>query len=154
MIVSVKRTSANDPDFRQLVELLDKDLWRRYPDTQDFFTPFNVIKEDGKVVVAYVDGSPAGCGCFRGMDDRKTVEIKRMYVKDEVRGKGIGKRIVGELEAWALEEGKTRAVLETGRNQPEAVALYKKLGYEETERYGPYVDSEASICMGKTLSVK
>jgi len=153
-MVSLNRTSADHPDFLFLVELLDKDLWNRYPDTQDFFEAFNVIKLDAQVVVAYVDDQPVGCGCIRAMPTQGTVEIKRMYVKDEARGKGIARKILGELEAWAVEEGKERAILETGVNQPEAVSLYRKLGYEQIERYEPYVDSEASICMGKAFARK
>ncbi|MDF2684160.1 MAG: GCN5-related N-acetyltransferase [Brevibacillus sp.] len=150
-MISLTRTSADHPDFGRLVELLDKDLWNRYPDTQQSFVAFNVIKLDAKVVVAYVDNSPVGCGCFRETEEEGVVEMKRMYVTDNARGKGIAKKILGELEEWAVEIGKKRAILETGTNQPEAVSLYDKLGYEVIDRYEPYVDSEKSICMGKVL---
>ncbi|KQL43604.1 hypothetical protein AN963_29665 [Brevibacillus choshinensis] len=150
-MISLTRTSADHPDFGLLVELLDKDLWNRYPDNQQSFVAFNVIKLDAKVVVAYVDNSPVGCGCFRERAEQGVVEIKRMYVDNEARGKGIAKKILGELEAWAVEMGKERAILETGKNQPEAVSLYDKLGYEVIDRYEPYVDSAVSICMGKVL---
>lgn len=150
-MISLTRTSADHPDFNGLVELLDKDLWKRYPDTQQSFVAFNVIQLDAKVVVAYVDGVPAGCGCFRERAEPGVVEIKRMYVKEEARGKGIAKQILGELEAWAVEIGKERAILETGTNQPEAVSLYGRLGYEIIDRYEPYVNNDESICMGKAL---
>lgn len=150
-MIRLTRTSADHPDFGYLVELLDKDLWNRYPNTQQSFLAFNVIKLDARVIVAYVDNSPVGCGCFRETAEPGVVEIKRMYADNEVRGKGIAKKILGELEAWAVEIGKERAILETGTNQPEAVSLYDKLGYKVMDRYEPYVDNEESICMGKVL---
>lgn len=145
------RTSADDADFRYLIELLDRDLWSRYPETQQLFDKLNKIKLEAKAVVAYQEGRPAGCGCFRVTEDESVVEIKRMYVKDEFRGQGIASAILEELERWAKEEGKRRAILETGNKQPEAIALYIKKGYVRTENYGPYIDSEQSVCMAKEL---
>lgn len=150
-MLELKRVSSDDSDFSYLVELLDKELWRRYPDTQQFYSTFNKIKLDASVVVAYYEGEPVGCGCFRETEDDNKVEIKRMYVKENVRGKGIAISILRELEDWAKQLGKQRAILETGTNQPEAIALYKKLGYEQTDRYDPYVESEDSICMAKNI---
>jgi putative acetyltransferase len=153
-MISIKRTSSEDPDFYSLIELLDKDLWNRYPETQQNFIAFNVVKLDAKVIVAYDDGRAVGCGCFRVTENESRVEIKRMYVKEANRGMGIAKLILMELEAWALEDGKLGAVLETGINNPEAISLYKKSGYEQIARYEPYVNNKDSICMGKALSVE
>jgi putative acetyltransferase len=104
-MISIKRASSENPDFCSLIELLDQDLWNRYPETQQNFIAFNVVKLDANVIVAYDDDSAVGCGCFRVTEDESRVEIKRMYVKEEKRGKGIAKLILMELEAWALEEG-------------------------------------------------
>ncbi|MNL69026.1 Acetyltransferase (GNAT) family protein [compost metagenome] len=98
-----------------------------------------------------MDGKPAGCGCYRDAGEGQTVEMKRMYVQDEKRGKGIASRVLRELEAWAKEAGKERAILETGLGQPEAIALYKKCGYRQIDRYEPYTDREDSVCMAKLL---
>jgi GNAT superfamily N-acetyltransferase len=148
-MIRLKRTSSNDRDFCDLIDLLDKDLWIRYPDTQQNFVAFNLVKLDANVIVAYDDDHAAGCGCFRVTENESIVEIKRMFVMAEKRGMGIAKSILLELEAWALEEGKVGAILETGTNSPEAVALYHKLGFERIENYEPYVNSEDSICMKK-----
>lgn len=150
-MVELKRTSSEDVDFETLIGLLDQDLERRYPDTRDFFQPLNKIKLGAKAVVAYEDGKPVGCGCFREAAENQTVEIKRMYVLDEKRGRGVAGQVLRELETWAKETGKERAILETGYGQPEAIALYTKNGYVEIERYAPYTDSEESVCMGKDL---
>jgi GNAT superfamily N-acetyltransferase len=70
-----------------------------------------------------------------------------MFTLPEHRGKGIGFKILGELEKWAKEEGYTRAVLETGYLQKDAIHLYQKAGYEITENYGQYIGVENSVCM-------
>jgi putative acetyltransferase len=154
IMFSLRRTSSEDRDFSHLIAFLDKDLWKRYPETQQNFTAFNMVKLDAKVIVADDEGNAVGCGCFRVTENKSVIEIKRMYVKEESRGQGIAKSILIALEEWALEEGEERAILETGINQPEAISLYKKLGYEQIENYGPYVNNNESVCMGKDLVKK
>ena len=146
----LKRTNNEDPDFIYLVPLLDKDLRNRYQDLQDQYDQHNVLVNVDTVVIAYVDGKPAGCGCFKQFDD-VSVEMKRMYVKPEYRRQGISSAILNELEAWARESGYTEAVLETGDRQDEAIALYKKQGYQSIPNYPPYEEMETSICMKKWL---
>jgi len=150
-MVRLDRVTPDHEDFQDLIKLLDQDLWNRYPDTQQFFAPHNKIKLDANAIVAYSGDSPVGCGCYRTMEDEHVVEIKRMFVKPEARGQGIALSVLTALEQWARDEGKRRAILETGTNQPEAISLYKKLGYEIIDLYEPYVDSEESVCMGKDL---
>jgi putative acetyltransferase len=82
---------------------------------------------------------------------QKTLEIKRMFVLPEYRGKGIASKILSELERWASELNYIQTILETGINQPEAIALYKKSGHEITKNYGQYIGMENSICMKKIL---
>ena len=94
--------------------------------------------------------SVAGCGCFKKFDDN-AVEVKRMFVKPEARGKGIAHYMLAGLEAWANEIGFDHAVLETGNNQPEAIRLYEKAGYTIIPNYGQYSGMETSICMRKKL---
>lgn len=105
-----------------------------------------------RVVIAYVNGTPVGCGCFRPMDDPGCIEIKRMYVTPGFRGRGIAKLLLSELERWALEEGFSESKLETGFNQPEAVSVYRKSEYQLIPNYPPYTDMKESMCMAKTLS--
>ena len=99
-------------------------------------------------MVCYLNNTAVGCGAFRAIDT-KNVEIKRMFVNPDFRGKGIASSILKELEQWASELKYTQTILETGINQPEAIALYKKMGYSVTENYGPYIGIENSVCMQK-----
>jgi len=150
MTIVLRRTNGVDPHFQLLVADLDKDLWARYPTIQQNFTPFNRIDESARVVVAYADDTPVGCGCFRAMD-KETLEIKRMYVKPESRGMGIAKSILSELEEWGKDEGFIQANLETGNNQPEALAVYGGAHYKQIPNYPPYTHIAESICMAKKL---
>jgi putative acetyltransferase len=150
-MITLKRTSADDPHFQLLVIDLDKDLWGRYPAIQQNFAPFNKIDQSACVVVAYAESLPVGCGCFRPMDEKDTIEIKRMYVKPNSRGLGIAKLILSELEKWGVDEGFTEAKLETGNNQPEALAVYSGAQYKIIPNYPPYTHIAESICMVKKL---
>jgi GNAT superfamily N-acetyltransferase len=147
----IKRTTVADRDFMTLVVDLDKEFWVRYPDTQQNFEPYNKVDQKARVVVAYVDDRPIGCGCFRPMAEAGTIEIKRMYVVPDARGNSVAKSILLTLEQWGREEAFTLCKLETGVKQPEAIAVYRKAGYKEIPNYPPYVDIGQSICMEKLL---
>ena len=131
---------------------MDKEFWVRYPDTQQNFAPFNYVDETARVIVSYDDDSPIGCGCFRPMKEKDTIEIKRMYVVPSFRNRGVGKMILQSLETWAKAEGFHRAKLETGIKQPEAIAAYEKSGYFRIPNFEPYVNVVESICMMKQLN--
>lgn len=122
----------------------------RYGELQLQYNPHNKLVELDTALLGYVDGKPAACGCFKVVDER-TVEIKRMYVDREYRGKSYSVALLQSLEAWAAELGYSRAILETGNKQPKAIGLYKKCGYSIIENYGPYVNMESSVCMEKIL---
>src|SRR5208337_4275680 len=106
--------------------------------TQQNYTGHNILTSDAKAVIAYDDGMPVGCGCLRETGTDRTIEIKRMYVAEKMRGRGIARAILQDLETWAAELGGNRAILETGVNQPEAIALYTGAGYGRIKNYGPY----------------
>jgi GNAT superfamily N-acetyltransferase len=150
-MVTVVRDNSSSPDFKKMVKLLDLDLTHRYGVEQSKYDKFNIIESLDTIVIAKVDGEAVGCGCFKQYD-KETVEIKRMFVKTEHRGMGIATRLLIELESWAIERGFSRAVLETGEKQKEAIRLYKKHGYRQIENYGQYVDFELSICFAKNLA--
>jgi len=144
------RTTSDHPDFRKMVNALDEDLYLRNGDTQKQYEQYNQIDKIKHAIVIYLEGKPVGCGCFKRFDDR-TVEMKRMFVLPEMRGKQLAARMLQELEKWAVEEGNTTAVLETGRRQVEAQRLYSLAGYSRTENYGQYEGMEDSICYRKEL---
>lgn len=145
----IRTTSAN-PDFMSMVNALDEDLNRRNGDIQRQYDQYNKIDHINHAIVIYVEGEPVGCGCFKRFDDQ-TVEMKRMFVFPQMRGKQLAARMLQELEKWAIEEGNTTAVLETGRRQVEAQRLYSIAGYFRTENYGQYLGMDDSLCYRKEL---
>ena len=144
------RTTSDHPDFRKMVHALDEDLYQRNGDTQKQYEQYNQIDKIKHAIVIYSERKPAGCGCFKRFDDQ-TVEMKKMFVHPAMRGKKLAAQMLQELEKWALEEGYTKAVLETGVRQIEAQRLYSVAGYSRTENYGQYVGMEDSICYRKDL---
>jgi putative acetyltransferase len=144
------RTTSKNSDFTNLVQLLDADLKIRDGEDHEFYAHINQTAILKNVIIFYIDDLAVGCGAFREIDE-KTVEIKRMFMLPDFRGKGIASKILLELEQWALELKCTQTILETGINQPEAIALYKKLGYSIIENYGQYVTMQNSVCMKKIL---
>lgn len=74
-----------------------------------------------------------------------------MFVLPEHRGKGIAFQILQELEKWAEELKYSESILETGKKQPEAIALYQKSGYEIITNYGQYENILNSVCMSKSI---
>lgn len=149
-MLRLTRTTSENPDFRTLVQLLDQDLAERDGAEHGFYAQYNKIALIRHAVVAYLDDQPAGCGAFKEYASN-TVEIKRMYVRPECRQQGVARAVLSELEKWAGELGYASAVLETGKRQPEAIALYERHGYEFTPNYGQYVGIENSVCLQKAL---
>jgi putative acetyltransferase len=150
-MIKIVRTNSNNADFHRLITLLDLEISTRYGDIQKKYIPYNKIDSLGTVVIAYNEDQPVGCGCFRYYDD-DTAEIKRMFVKPEYRGTGIAEQILLELEKWAVENGFSRSILETGIKQPEAIRFYLKLGYQKIDNYDQYVGYLNSVCMSKCLT--
>ena len=97
-----------------------------------------------------LDELAVACGAIRPLKG-DVAEIKRMFVRPEFRGQGFSRQILHELEARAWTLGFRQLLLETGKRQPEAIQLYESANYQRTERYGPYVDCQHSICFTKRL---
>ena len=144
------RTDSDNSDFRELVKLLDADLAIRDGVEHSFYAQFNKIDKIREVVVVYENNQAVGCGAFKEFAP-KVAEIKRMYVRENMRGRGIAGEILAELENWAKELNFTECILETGLKQPEAIALYRKSGYEIFPNYGQYEGIENSVCMRKVI---
>lgn len=150
-MIRLHRTDSSNGDFQSLVVLLDKDLAIRDGEDHAFYNQFNKIVNIRHVVVCYDVDIPVACGAFKKYD-KDAVEIKRMFVLPAYRGRGLGGIVLQELEKWASELGYPSCILETGKKQPEAIALYKKTGYAIIKNYGQYENVENSVCMKKILS--
>jgi GNAT superfamily N-acetyltransferase len=113
----------------------------------------------GHFVVGYLAGQPVTMGGWRlrtdpagaGLPGERPAEIKRMFVRRHVRGRGLGRLVLAELERAAVAAGVDWIVLETGDRQPEAVRLYRSSGYVLIDPFGVYADEEGSVYLGKPL---
>lgn len=150
-MISLLRTDAKNEDFIALVAQLDADLAERDGTDHSFYSQFNSIVGFKYAIVLYLNKKAVGCGAIKAFDSEK-MEVKRMYVSSETRGKGLATRILNALENWTAALGYKYCILETGKRQPEAIALYEKNGYARIPNYEPYVGIENSVCFQKTVS--
>ncbi|WP_029010127.1 GNAT family N-acetyltransferase, partial [Azospirillum halopraeferens] len=111
--------------------------------------PATLAAPDVRFFVARRDGTAVGCGALRVDDAAGYGEVKRMYVHPNARGAGIGRRLLARLEAQAAAEGLASVCLETGTEQPEALALYRAAGFRERGPFGGYPASPSSVFLEK-----
>lgn len=148
--MTIKRTDSSNKDFQNLVKLLDADLAIRNGEDHGFYDQFNKIDMIKNCIVIYVDEIPAACGAFKKFNE-ETVEIKRMYTNPDYRKRGLATAIVKELEIWAKELDYKKAMLESSREQNEALSVYEKSGYTRIPNYGQYIGIDKSVCYEKVL---
>lgn len=148
---TVKRTDSENHDFIELVKRLDADLAERDGSEHWFYAQFNKIDKINHVVVSYEGDKPVGCGAIKEYAPG-VMEVKRMYTLPTHRGEGVASQILSELETWATELKYETCILETGKKQPEAIALYKKSGYYIIPNYGQYAEVENSVCFEKRIN--
>jgi GNAT superfamily N-acetyltransferase len=150
--VVLRAVPYDDPVARLLVDRVQAEYTVRYggPDEAEV-DPAEFLPPEGLFLVAEVDGVPAGCGAWR-VHGPGTVEVKRMYVEPAFRRLGLAQLVLDELEATAAAAGHRAVVLNSGRRQPEALALYALAGYTPVPGYGVYADSPEGVFLGKDLT--
>ena len=149
--LDLREEPYDGPTAQQLIAQVQQEYVVRYggPDTAPV-DPQEFAPPRGRFVIGYLDVAPVAMGGLRLLDD-DTVEIKRMFVVPQSRGRGFARVVLARLEELAVEIGATRVVLETGLKQPEAMALYASEGYERIEGFGHYRDEPLSASYGKSL---
>ena len=134
--------------LRQYFDELD----RRFPGG---FDPGDAITADaaaydaptGVFLLARSGESAIACGAVAQIDE-VTAEIKRMWVHEQWRGRGLGSRMLGSLEQHALRLGHGRVILDTNSTLVEAIAMYRRAGYRDIERYN---DNPYALCWFEKL---
>lgn len=139
------------PVAQQLIAAVQDEYVVRYggPDETPV-EPREFAPPTGTFVIGYLGTRAVATGGLRRVDD-ETLEIKRMYVVADCRGRGLSRTVLAGLEDRARAMGATRVVLETGLRQPEAMALYESSGYQRIEGFGHYCAHELSVSYGKSL---
>ncbi|MEU6605005.1 GNAT family N-acetyltransferase [Streptomyces shenzhenensis] len=158
--MNIRPVSFDHPDALKLNDEVQAEYHLRYGDGGDAtaldasdFTP-----PRGVYLIAYDgNGRPVATGGWRSQDENGEgnedgdAELKRMFVIEEMRGRGLARRLLTTLEDDARAAGRSRMVLETGTKQPEAIALYVSSGYEPCTKFGYYRHHESSLCYAKPL---
>jgi len=144
--------SVESADAVVLIEAVQREYEVRYGSGDvselaiaEFASPHRIF------LVGRDDGEPVACGGLR-LVAAALGELKRMYVAPTARRRGIARALLRQLEDEARLLGASRLRLETGLNQPEAIALYESAGYQPTEQFGPYAGHVLARHLAKSLS--
>lgn len=144
-MITYIHTDCDSNAFKQLSKELDDELYKRYGKGQDVYSKFNIVSGPEHAIIA-TDGEVAiACGCFKKYS-ADVAELKRIFVKDNYRGKGIAAQIVKNALKLAKTYNYKKMILQTGSKQPEAMNLYSTLGFKRVENYGHYKDDDNSVC--------
>ena len=134
-LIAVRVENPHSPAGRWCLEQYYAELRDRFdagfdPATSSLPEAGEMAPPTGLFLIARLRGAPVGCGglILQGADP---AEIKRMWVAPDVRGLGLGRRLLSELERLARDSGATAARLDTNRNLTEAISMYRSSGYVE-----------------------
>lgn len=149
--VRLRALPYDDPLAQELVEQVQQEYVARYGGRDGAeVEPAEFVPPRGLFLAAEMDGEPVGSGAWRSVDDG-VAEIKRVYVAPAFRRRGLAQLIVAVLESSAAEAGCRSVVLNSGVRQPEALALYRQLGYGPVSGYGVYACAPGAVFLGKEL---
>jgi GNAT superfamily N-acetyltransferase len=151
-VATLRPVPYDDPVAQYLIEQVQQEYVRRYGGRDAAVVdPAEFLPPRGVFLVAEVDGVPAGCAAWRALPSG-SAEIKRVYVEPAFRRRGIAQLVVAALEEGAAAAGHAEVVLNAGREQPEALALYAELGYQPVPAYGVYACVPGAVFLGKDLT--
>lgn len=152
MEITVSPEPLSAPDSRRLVAALDEYLSEMYAlDSHHLdLNEDEVAPGSGIFLVARADGIAVGCGALRRISS-ETAELRRMFVAESNRGRGVGGRLLDALEEFASRAGYRRLRLETGIHQPVAIAFYTTAGFTQVPRWATYEGADQSVCFEKSL---
>jgi putative acetyltransferase len=149
---TITEERPDTPDAMQLIEELQTHLESFYPpESRHGFSVARLIAEGVAFFVVRIDGEAAGCGGIKLHEDGYG-ELKRMYVRPQFRGAGIGKMILEQLADHATSHGITLLRLETGTYQKAAIRLYEAWGFRRIPPFGSYTNDPVSLCYEKSLA--
>ena len=151
--MDIEYLDPDNPEVRALLAVSDAYYVNLYPSESNHLESSNDLKKPNVLFVGCrVDGELVASGAAKIMqDDGNYAEIKRVFVLDNHRGKGLSNRVMRFLEAELQNRGVSLFRLETGIKQPEALGLYRKLGYLERGPFGSYEADPFSVFMEKRV---
>lgn len=122
-----KVMDGKDPDFIKLCTLLDDALNKLAGHIIDRskYVQYNMTEKIHDVIIAYDGAFPVACAAFKHYEE-DVAEIKRVFVREDYRGRGISKSVMTLLEASAIAKGYKTLILETTAPLVQSIGLYKK----------------------------
>lgn len=149
--IDIQRENPRQDEIVGMLGMLDTCLQALYPPESNHILDIDALcAADIRFFVARREGAALGCGALR-IDLAGYGEIKRMFVRLDARGEGLGSAILVRIERLALDEGLSLLRLETGIHQHAALALYRAAGYVNREPFGDYRHDPLSLFMEKSL---
>jgi putative acetyltransferase len=149
--VTIAREDPRQPDVLALIRALDDFHLGIYPAEANHFLDIEtLVLPEVRFLVARRAGEALGCGAL-WVKAGEYGEVKRMFLKPEARGLGIGRQILARIVAEAHAESLPLVRLETGNVSDDALRLYRAAGFRERGPYGDYPDHPASVFMEMTL---
>jgi putative acetyltransferase len=150
--ICVKAIDPTSKEATHLLAALDEYQSGLYPPASTHLLPAEVLAQPGSVFLgAFANERLVGC-CGYVRHEEGYGELKRLFVCPEVRGRGVGERLLTELEAHARADGIPVLRLETGVRQPASVRLCERMGFTRRGPFGNYLDDPLSVFMEKRLS--
>ena len=150
--LTIRPESPDQPDVLPMIEALDAQMTALYPPESNHLLDIAALSDRAVTFLVVRDGDEAiGCGALL-RDPRGWGEVKRMVVRSDRRGRGIGKRVLAELEVIAGAAGLPLLRLETGIHNDDALALYRAAGFVECAPFGDYKPDPLSLFMEKRVS--
>ena len=154
--IRLEHLDPGAPEVRAIVAASDAFYDGLYPAESNHLEAIDDLQKPNVVLVGLrCNGELAASGAAKLMhDDGDYAEIKRVFVLPQFRGRGLSARLMNYLERELQQRGVVRLRLETGVRQPEALGLYRKLGYRERGPFGAYAADPLSVFMEKELPVE
>ena len=147
----ITREQPDTDDARTLIEELEEHLAPFYPqEVRHGYSVEKLLQQGVAFFVARQDGVPAGCGGVQFFGTEYG-ELKRMFVRPQFRGQGLGRQMLGHLENYAREQKVFLLRLETGVHQKEAIGLYERMGYRRCPPFGEYAESPLNTFFEKKI---
>ncbi|EAQ67642.1 hypothetical protein MED121_16984 [Marinomonas sp. MED121] len=152
--MQIRKITEEREDVQHLLNESDLYMQALYPDESNHMESVSALLADHiDLIGVFQEDSLVGIGAVKRLStDEKYGEIKRVFVAEEQRGKGLSKVIMSHLHQLLIQEGILSAKLETGISQPEAIGLYQSLGYQECGPFGGYQADPYSVFMEKNLT--
>ena len=150
----IETLDPDEPEVRALIAASDRFYLDLYPPESNHLESGDELKAANVIFIGCrVDGALVASGAVKLMDDDGDyAEIKRVYVVETHRGQGLSLAIMRHLEDRLRARGCSVSRLETGIRQPEALGLYRRLGYTERGPFGAYREDPLSVFMEKCLA--